>query len=88
MQLAKMVWQRQRGSLCRNHSAHQMNQCADRAIIVGDRLATGSVGRPTRLVGRRLYVRGRSRNPNVSRGRISVKVPKRERELSDQRQQR
>src|SRR6516162_9750165 len=40
MQPAKMILQRQRRGLCRDHSARQMNQCADRAIIVGDRLVT------------------------------------------------
>ena len=88
MQPAKMVPQRQRRNLCRDHSGHQMNECTARAIIVGDRLMTGSVGRRTRLVGRRLHVRGRSRHAKVSRARISVKVPERERELRDQRKQR
>jgi hypothetical protein len=40
------------------------------------------------LVGRRLHVRGRSRHGKISRARISVKMPERERELRDEREQR
>ena len=88
MQPAKMVKHRQRRDLCQDHSGHQMNECAARAIVVGDGLVTGSVGTRTRLLGRRLHVRARSRHAKVSRARISVKVPERQRELSDQRKQR
>ena len=72
----------------RDNSRPYRDECTARAIIVGDRLMIGSVGRRTRLVGRRLHFRGRGRHAEVSRARISVKVPERQRELRDQRKQR